>query len=53
MCESIVGELVMVRDTLLYLNWIPTSAYCIAHGSEPKQSNSGMRFEIRTRERGN
>ena len=33
MCESIVGELVMVRDTLLYLNWIPTSTYCIAHGS--------------------
>ena len=33
MCESIVRELVMDRDILLYLNWIPTSAYCIAHGS--------------------
>ena len=33
MCESIDRELVMDRDTLLYLNWIPTSAYCIAHGS--------------------
>ena len=33
MCESIVRELVMDRDTLLYLNWVPTSAYRIAHGS--------------------
>ena len=33
MYESVVRELMMDRDTLLYLNWIPTSTYCVAHGS--------------------
>ena len=33
MYEIVVRELVMDGDTLLYLNWIPASAQCGAHGS--------------------